>query len=152
MSLLAHLKAVVAGATVAAFLIVPSVSNMASASAAPADPPKTIVKMSLGERLAHIGAGIGLGAGSVVAATVGLAPLYGAIAAVGISAVAAPVVVGVVIVGLAGFGVYELTKGLIGRKEVAAGANVSRNASTNAVAPSATLPAGSSSTGVGIHH
>src|SRR4051812_7743989 len=114
------LKSLVAGITAVALLCGAAAANLSTARASPLrpEPPKTIVKMSTAERVAHLAAGAGLVGGGVATMLWGTAAIYAGVAAVGISVVAAPVIIGAVIVGAVGFGVYELTKGILGKKEV----------------------------------
>lgn len=142
------MRSFVAAVAALAILVAPSLANRSNASAAPAAPTK-IVKMSVGERVAHLGAGIGLIGGAVAGQMFGLGGLYAATAAIGISAAAAPVVIGAVLVTAVGFGVYELAKGILGKKEVADGSNVTRSTPTRVPAPTGPLPRPGVSTRVG---
>lgn len=142
-----RLSSVVAGFTAAALLLAP----MAQA-APPEDRPQAIESMSLGERLTRIGVGAGLVGGGVASIVTGNALLYTGLAAIGVGAAAAPLIITGVVVGAIGFGAYHLVKGLIGRKLVdaapapPAGVNVGRGADTR---PRPPVPGRASRPGLG---
>lgn len=147
----ASLRSIVASLTTATLLLAPM--SQAQAQTAPREErPQAIEKMSGGERLLNLGIGAGLIGGGVATMTVGTTAVYTGLAAMGIGAVAAPVVVlGLIGVGI-GAGTYFLVKGLVGRRLVdasplpPAGVNVGRGDDTR---PRAPAPGRASRPGIG---